>query len=209
MNVRDYRPSYVSMELADAQSFKWRAWHLSEKLDGVFAVRQFNGCTVTGEAMRNGRFYAWDIVTAFGEDVRRRQWPERNAALETLFASLPEKLNWHRPAAGHGVEFLETILANGGEGCVAKPLDGFFVFNFIKIKRVETHDCMVAEKHPEKMSVRLEFNGEDCGWCPALFSLFDRIAVGSIVEVVAYGRHASGKFREARIIRIRTDKEAM
>jgi len=205
VNPRDYRPRYISMELATALRANWRGWNITEKLDGVFAVRQFNACTVTGEALPNGRFYAWDIVTAFGEDVRRRQWPERNEALDTLFASLPDKLNWHRPATGHGAEFIETILANGGEGCVAKPSEGFFAFNFVKIKRTETFDCIVTEKHPEKYSIRLAYEGQDAGWCPCLYGNFARVTLGDCVEIQAYRRNPSGKFREPRFIRVRHD----
>lgn len=46
---------------------------------------------------------------------------------------------------------------------------------------------------------------QDCGWCPCR-AAFDRIRLGDVVEVAAFGRHASGKFREARLLKIRTDK---
>ena len=206
------RPSYGVTDLKAALAFNFRGWHLSEKMDGVFAVRHFAGCTVTGEAMRDGRFFAWDIVTAFDEDIRRRQWLEREAALRELFSLLNEKLNWHRCATGNGAEFIEAVLANGGEGVVAKPFDSPFGYDWTKIKRSETHDCRVVEKHPSKLSVHLSEGGVDRGWVAILggdyFNGFaiEKIHAGDVVEIECYGITAKEKFREPRFIRLRPDK---
>jgi ATP-dependent DNA ligase len=194
------------MELKDALAQSWRGWQLSEKMDGRFAVRQFAGCTVTGEAMRDGRFYAWDIATAFGEDIRRRQWPERDEAITELFNRLPPKLNWHRPATGHGAEFIEAVLHAGGEGVVAKPNWGYFGIHFTKIKRVETFDVKIVTKHPTKYSVAIEYDGQPAGNVAVLFGRYDEVAPGDVIEIAAYGRTAKGCFREPRFIRTRKDK---
>jgi ATP-dependent DNA ligase len=199
------RPRYIVTSLKSAMEWSWRGWHLSEKMDGVFAVRQFAGCTVTGESMRAGRFYAFDIAIAFGQDVRGSHWTVREAALSELFSRLNPKLNWHRCETGSGGEFIEAVLANGGEGVVAKPWAAPFGVAWLKVKRSETFDCTVTERNIARGSIRLALNGEDCGWCPAR-STFDKIRVGDIVEIIAYGRHRSGKFREARFKRIRADK---
>lgn len=199
------RPYYGVTGLKVALAWHWRGWHLSQKMDGENAVHQFAGCTVTGEAMPDGKFYAWDIVTAFGSDIRRLAWRERELALSELFTRLNPKLNWHRCATGAGAEFIEAVLANGGEGVVAKPLAAPFGVAWTKIKRQETFDCTVTERNIARGSIRLALHGEDCGWCPAR-AAFDKIRVGDIVEIVAFSRHASGKFREARFRRIRTDK---
>jgi ATP-dependent DNA ligase len=199
------RPSYTVTSLKAALAWHWRGWHLSEKMDGVFAVREFAGCTVTGEAMRDGRFFAFDIPRAFGADIRRWPWTERGAALDELFSGLNPKLNWHRCATGTGPEFIEAILARRGEGVVAKPWTAPFGAAWCKVKRVETFDCTVTELNFARGSIRLALAGEDCGWCPAR-GAFDSIHVGDVVEVAAYGRHVSGKFREARFVKIRMDK---
>ena len=199
------RPSYTSTSLAAALRWHWQGFHMSEKMDGVWAVREFAGCLVTGEAMRDGRFFAFDIPRSFGEDIRQRPWTERSAALDQLFAQLNPKLNWHRCTTGSGSEFIETILARGGEGVVCKPWQAPFGVAWCKVKRSVTHDCIVTDRNERTGSIRLALAGEDFGWCPCR-AQFDRVAVGDIVEIEAYGRHASGKLREARFKRIRTDK---
>jgi hypothetical protein len=203
------RPKYSVMDLKDALAWHWRGWHLSQKYDGRFAVRELADSIVTGEAMRSGKFFAWDIPVFFGEDIQRQPWREREQALTELFSRLHPMLNWHRCASGTGAEFIEAVLARGGEGVVAKPWDSPFGRNWIKVKKSETFDCLITEKHPTKMSVHLSVNGEDAGWCAA-FSTFEQIQIGDVVEVEAFCRNPSGKFREPRILRIRTDKmEAM
>jgi ATP-dependent DNA ligase len=199
------RPSYDAIALKTALAWQWRGFHLSEKMDGVWAVREFAGCLVTGEAMRDGRFFAFDIPRAFGEDIRPRAWTERSAALDELFARLNPKLNWHRCTTGSGSEFIEAILARGGEGVVCKPWQAPFGVAWCKVKRCETFDCTVAEQNVSRGSIRLALAGEDCGWMPCR-AAFDRIRLGDVVEVAAFGRHASGKLREARFKRIRRDK---
>jgi len=75
------RPRYFSTDLKDALRHDWRGWHLSQKMDGVFSVRTFGNSTLTGETMPDKSFYAFDIVTAYGANVRRRQWRERREAM--------------------------------------------------------------------------------------------------------------------------------
>lgn len=209
------RPLYDVASLKSALAQSWRGWHLSEKMDGVWAVRELAGCIVTGEAMRDRRFFAFDIPCAFGEDIRRLPWIERSAALDELFSRLDPGLNWHRCATGGDAEFIEAVLQAGGEGVVCKPWQSPFGAAWCKVKRSETHDCIVTELHPARGSIRLALNGEDCGLLAA-HSAFDQISLGDIVEITAYGRHASGKFREARLARdefgkpkIRRDKMEM
>jgi hypothetical protein len=162
--------------------------------------------------MRDGRFFAFDIPRAFGEDIRRWPWIERGAALDELFSRLNPKLNWHRCAAGSGPEFIESILARGGEGVVCKPWQAPFGVAWCKVKRCETFDCIVKERDAARCSIRLALAGEDCGWLAAR-SAFDQISVLDVVEVAAYGRHVSGKLREATLardefgrVKIRRDK---
>jgi hypothetical protein len=199
------RPNYSVASLKAALACHWRGWHLSEKMDGVFAVREFAGSIVTGESMRDGRFFPFDIPIAFGQDVRRLPWTEREAALSEVFSRLNPKLNWHRCATGAGGEFIEAVLVNGGEGVVGKPMAAPFGVSWLKVKRSETYDCTVTERNIARGSIRLALNGEDCGWVTAR-AAFDQIRAGDVVEIIAYGRHASGKFREARFQRIRKDK---
>jgi ATP-dependent DNA ligase len=155
--------------------------------------------------MKDGRLMVWDIDRAFDQDVRRLPWTARADALDQLFARLPDKLNWRRCPTGHGAEFIEAVIQAGGEGIVAKPFDAPFGVAWLKVKRSVTHDCIVTDRNVCTGSIRLSLEGEDCGWCPCR-AQFDRVEIGSIVEVEAYGRHVSGKFREVRFKRIRHDK---
>jgi ATP-dependent DNA ligase len=206
------RFTYGVTSLADALAFNWHGWHLSEKADGVCVRREFADCSVWGDSMRDGRLMVWDIDRAFGQDVQRLPWTEREQALNEMFSRLNPKLNWHRCATGAGAEFIEAILSAGGEGCVAKPFDAPFGYDWTKIKRSETRDCIVTEKHPAKLSIRLSENGIDRGWCPMLGGDYfegyavDKIRVGDTVEIVCYGVTAKDKFREARFVRVRYDK---
>lgn len=206
-NAGIVRPRYSVLPLKDALGTSWRGFHLSEKMDGIYAVRRFNGCAVTGESMKDGRFFAWDIPIAFGEDIRGRKWSEREQVLTELFSKLNLKMNWHRCATGSGAEFLEAVLANGGEGVVAKPFDSAFGIDWIKCKRSETHDCIVTEKHQSKLSIHISEGRIDRGWCAVLASdSFSKIRVGDIVEIECYGVTAKDKFREPRFVRPRADK---
>ena len=158
------RPTYNETSLSDALKFNWHGWHLSRKVDGIFAVRLFARCEVVGEATRDGVFHPFDLRVAFGQDVEREATTVRMAALGQLMRQLPAKLNWRQCESGFGAEFIEAVLAAGGEGCVAKPLGGRFGEDWFKIKRYETFDCRIEAKL--RNAVLLSLNGEPAGKCP-------------------------------------------
>jgi hypothetical protein len=205
------RPDYGSVSLRDALAADWRGWHLSEKKDGCFAFRNYAGCTVAGEAMRDGRFFAFDIPVAFGEDVRKLPWTERSAALDDLFFRLNPKLNWHRCATGHGSEFIESVLAAGGEGVVSKPWDAPFGRNLFKVKRVQTFDVIITEPPETRLSIGIgEFREGvlvDAGRVPIRsLRILEHLQVGDVIEIAAQCRTVKGKFREPHFVRVRADK---
>lgn len=180
-----------------------------QKLDGRWHEVMLGSHLVVGELV-GPTFWPFDIVLYDARDVRQMPLGERLAMLDSL--TWPE--TWRRVPSGSGGEFLEAVLASGGEGVVAKHVQSRFGQNWIKCKRVETHDCIVAEIHPEKMSVRLsQLDGGrtlDCGWVPVLSDrVLAGLTVGAVVEVACHSRHASGKFREPRFVRVRTDKAAL
>ena len=193
------RPKFVNVPLADG--LRWRndpAWRYEEKMDGVWAVKEWDGTVVIGEQMKDGRFFAFDCTHHCGEDLRRRPLSDRLNALadlDTLVAL---------PATGQGAEFLEAVLARGGEGVVAKYLNDPFGAPWHKCKRIETFDLLVTDK--SLPSIRLStIEGEGRGWCCAR-AAFDDIRIGQIVEVSAFCITAKGKLREPRFVRIRHDK---
>jgi ATP-dependent DNA ligase len=198
-----HRPRYESLDLATALRLHWKGFHLSQKMDGVWQQRELCGSVIVGEAMKDGRYYAFDVAVGFGEDLRRRAWTDRRTALLEIARSF--QAGMFTAPEGQGAEFIEAVLRDGGEGIVAKPWGAPFGIGWLKAKKVATFDCTVAELNPWTGSVRVTLDGEDCGWVPCR-ARFDWIRLGDVVEVAAYGRHASGKFREARFVRVRTDK---
>jgi len=194
------RPFYDSVSVADAMFRDWRGWSLSEKMDGVWTVRSFADSTVTGETVK-GVFHGFDIVVHDSQDMRRCAWLDRGAALTDCAA----RYGFRIVKQGAGAEFIEAVLRDGGEGVVCKPWTAPFGASWIKVKRLETFDCVVTAIDYGRGSLRLAMAGEDCGWCLAR-SAHMGVRVGDVVEVAAACRHTSGKFREPRFFRIRTDK---
>ena len=99
-----------------AVGLAWRAGGLfQQKMDGKFALREVAGGTLAGENVR-GNFTAFDCVGWRGADVRAEILSERLKMRDELcragqIQTVPE-------VTERGGEFLENILAAGGEGRV-------------------------------------------------------------------------------------------
>lgn len=197
------RPFYTTVSVSDAIQRDWRGWHLSEKMDGIWQAREYRGSILTGEVMNDGRFFAFDIPVAFGEDIRNCTWLERQAVLLDIAATFPAGMALC--ASGNGEEFIEAILARGGEGVIAKHFKSYWGMLWHKIERIETFDCVITAIDYTRGSIQISLNGEDCGWCPAQVALF-HLRIGDVVEIATHRRHPDGKFRKAMFLRIRTDK---
>lgn len=144
-------------------------------------------------------FHAFDIIHKGNRQLWQMPLQDRLRWLDSVRPHFPE---WIMPIrSGTGGEFLEAILAEGGEGVVAKHLGSFFgkMGAWIKCKRQETHDCRVLSFDPDKMSVELS-NGRGRCRVPA------PVSIGSVIEVSCHSIHKSGKFREPVFVRTRPDK---
>lgn len=67
-----------------ADGLRWNGgggYLYTEKKDGVFAVRQMLGAIFVGEAMRDGSFWAFDVVRIGGDDIARLPLREHWSAL--------------------------------------------------------------------------------------------------------------------------------
>ena len=186
------KPSFISVPME--AGLRWRAGNgcrYEEKLDGCFHVRQSPAGTIVGELMRGGQFIAFDILTCEGQDVRPMPLWQR---LEIL-----DGMNLPRPAVGSGGAFLGEVLARGGEGVVRKPLDAPYGVGWEKCKRSQVFYCRVTNLDQWRGSVILadRESGEKRGRI-ALHSRFDRVRVGSVLKVEAFGLTAKGLLREAR-----------
>lgn len=204
------RPEYLVATVAAASRRRWNGWIFQEKLDGRWHERTVGCSHFVGELMPDGEFRPFDVVSANGQNIANEPASFRIQVLsdESIRLGL-------RPAAiGSGIEFLEAILANGGEGVVAKRNDSAFGRDWTKIKRRETHDCIITDIHGESISItEHEIDRGRCpvvggklidGWdyCPRISTL----NVGDTVEVACHSIHPSGKFREPRFVRVRDDK---
>ena len=186
------KPTFISVPMETG--LRWRAgggWRYEEKMDGQFHVEELPHATVLGELMRDGRFFAFDVMSYDSQDLRPLPLRERLKILDGM--------NLPRPAVGSGGEFLEAVLARGGEGVVAKQLDSPYGATWHKCKRTQVFYCRVTDLDPYRGSVVLADldTGEKRGKM-ALHSRFDLVRVGSIVKVEAYGLTARGMLREAR-----------
>ncbi len=189
---------YNSITVAEAMKLDGRGQLWTEKKDGVWATLEAADFTVVGEQMKDGSFWAFDVLSTFGQDVTQFPFHRRWGILQSCpIQSVP---------SGNGAEFLEAVLSNGGEGVVIADWFAPYGCGLTKVKRLETLDLLVSEKHTSKSSIHLtDAQGQDFGWCSCR-SEFDNIRVGDWVEIAAFGRQSSGKLREPRFVRIRHDK---
>jgi ATP-dependent DNA ligase len=200
-------------------------WHggmpyiFEEKIDGFYCEADSNGLyfknskaalpsqlpewlrdvRLVGE-LKEGTLHVFDIIHKGNTPLWKLPLNARLPFLERAQAHFP---SWMKPIRrGNGGEFLEAILAEGGEGIVAKHRGGFFgkMGAWVKCKRSETHDLRVISFDQEKMSVELE-NGR--GRC----KVSQPVNVGAIIEVSCHSIHKSGKLREPVFVRSRPDKD--
>jgi hypothetical protein len=201
------------------QARQWRGgggFMYQEKMDGEFATLAWGAscpeghrALLAGERLADGRFVAFDLVELAGADLRSVPCRERWQELCNLAREFGPGVELVR--TGNGGEFLEAVLAAGGEGVVAKELASPYGWGVWKAKRAEVFYGMITEKRADGRSgVRVGLISKaglataqpgadlpDGGWLPAR-AVFDRVRVGSVVKLVAFGRQTSGLLREAR-----------
>ena len=192
------RPTYCVLPMADGLALADNPnMRVEEKMDGEWHQREVNGSVIIGELMRDGRFYAFDLLFHAGRDLRLDPLYTRLWALESIHGLLRPKAAQNESCG----EFLRSVLDNGGEGVVIKPLCGLWGDPWTKCKRMITERVIVAEINcAGKASVRIAaVTGEDRGWLPLRGEKFDRVRVGSVLKVEAYGYTEKGLLREARL----------
>ncbi len=102
-----------------------------------------------------------------------------------------------------GGEGIEALMADGYEGGVAKDLSLPYGEMFA-CKRLSTFLCVVTAKDTTGKSVVTiadSVSGEPRGRLSLFGNKFDRVRVGSVLKVEAFGKHASGLLREGRCCR--------
>lgn len=196
------RPTIRPITLAESIGFSGAEYIAQEKMDGVFAERSWQRSIIVGEQMRDGTFYAFDVATVQGDDCRRSPYWERLDALRSLAIGFDSTMKV--VVQGNGQEFLEAVLARGGEGVVFKHREGYFGVGQYKAKRVETYDVRVISVLNQ--SVEIEFENQHAGKVAIMGRKIEAVKAGDMIEIAAHCRTASGKFREPRFIKLRPDK---
>lgn len=191
------KPTIEHVPLADG--LRWRGaagWRWEEKLDGCWQEIELAGHRFGGERMKDGRFYALSLQWSDGDNVTNRP----NGELIPLLDALAHSLGLLRPAVGVGGEFLEAVLARGGEGVVASRLDQPFGIGALKCKRTQIFFCNVIDLDPWTGGATLadSASGECRGKMPLRGGKFDQVRRGSVLKVEAFGLTARGLLREAR-----------
>lgn len=178
-----------------AVGLAWRGgggFRYEEKMDGRFHVREVGASVVVGELMRDGRFFAFDCVVIDGQDIRRAPLRER---LECL-----NRFSFLRPATGSGGEFLESVLARGGEGIVCKDLSAPYGEMFA-CKRIWEGLCVVTGFNGGTQSVTIAdaATGQTRGKVALFGGKIERVRVGSIIKVQGMSLTGRGLIREPRV----------
>jgi len=120
------------------------------------------GCTLDGELVGNV-YFAFDVIEADGEDLRRLPLRERGAALKALQSAFPD---WIRPIptarpGQSGSEYLAEVLIRGCEGICAKQLSAPYGVGWLKAKRLETFDVVVTALASTTRSVSIGQYSDD------------------------------------------------
>jgi hypothetical protein len=154
---------------------------------------------LAGELMRDGSYFAFDCLARNGENMR--PWPLRDR-LRVLGELSPQMTanGILRPAVGNGGEFLEAILANGGEGIVAKDLDAPYG-DMLACKRIAECVCLVTGLVPDVQSVTISdpTTGDPMGRVALRAGKLDKVKIGSLVKVVGMSLTERGLIREPRL----------
>lgn len=167
-----------------------------EKLDGKFHLKSVAGGVLAGEMMPSGEFFAWDCVRYAGEDLRACELMTRLNAMNILCRNNGVRIV---ESSFDGTVLLRSVLDRGGEGVVKKSPHASYYLPMIAAKRVQVFICRVSSVGG-KQSVGIVDNltGQDRGRVSLFGGKADRIRVGSILKVEAYGETASGLLREPR-----------
>ena len=159
------KPIIEQRSLNDLQSIQGA--QLTEKIDGQFAVARTGPWLMAGELTRDKTFHAFDLLESPAGPCAtlplRERW--RNLISVVLDYTPPFETSKKQPikklelvAQGIGTEFLEAVLAKGGEGVVAKPWDAPYASGWLKFKRSEVFRCRVTSINFENGVVDLTFD---------------------------------------------------
>jgi len=90
-------------------------------------------------------YYPWDVLFFKGTDVRQHTLQLRRSMLVEFWAAIGGP-PWMRVVYQFRdpVALLRQVIKEGGEGIIVKNLDLPYGVGWIKVKKVETHDCVIC-----------------------------------------------------------------
>lgn len=213
------KPEFLSVPLAEGLAWTGGEQRIfQEKIDGVWASLEWRGALLVGERTRDGVFHAFDCLRTFeAGDIAQRPLADRLLCLHLMASQLEREglHDWRPVASGNGGEFLEAVLARGGEGVVCKSLLDPFGAVWVKCKRLQVYYGIVRDLRPGTASVRVDLvhrsfldaaagspedyiTGDDGGWVQ-VGARFEALKIGDVIKLEAFGQHPSGRLREARL----------
>lgn len=198
-----HKPPFESLAWRSGIAMPPRGMLWEQKIDGKFATMTIANSLLVGERTPD-YFWPFDCLQHDGQDIRALPLIERRRALDDA-VSRREKMPFQdvkirRPATGSGGEFLDAILANGGEGVVVKSWSGVWGDTWTKIKRSAVFYCVVTDLDGFNGSAWLAdvATAEKRGKV-ALHGRFQDVKIGSVLKVEGYGLTARGMIREPRL----------
>lgn len=179
---------------------------------GLLYLRKYDGCwqpgglafgahTLIVERMSDagGIWYAAHSVAVLsGQNVLREPTRLRWHELCRIAREFPAHIRLAE--SGHGGEFLQAVINAGGEGVCAFDLDAPWGEMFA-CKRSENHLCIVTGFNGGTCSVSVKdaATGQPRGNVPLAAAKCDRVRIGSVLKLNAFGVTTDGKLREARV----------
>lgn len=215
------KPEKRLVSLETARQWSPADYLIQVKCDGEFQTRELGGgrCVVAGEWMtarsermltgrhrelhaknQAGFFVAFDLIEWRGDDVRH--WPAgaRWSSLQGLEMEGYFLPNMCLVDCWYGPDFVDRVLAGGGEGGVAKGWQDPYG-PMLAVKQLREYQCIVTQiDHRLSVGIAERVGGVllDRGRV-TLGMNCDKVRVGSIIRVVAMDVFDSGKLREPRV----------
>jgi ATP-dependent DNA ligase len=110
--------------------------------DGEFVSEGISSDTQHSMAIGKGEYYCWDMLMFRGKDLRALSGKDRRRWLLHVKKYLPHWLHIV-PQSKNPVGLLRVVAKRNGEGLILKEPDCEYGVGWLKVKREETHDCVI------------------------------------------------------------------
>jgi hypothetical protein len=215
------KPSKRLVTLADARRWSPAECLIQVKADGEFQTRELaGGNIVAGEWVTGGSgamltprhrqwlrespggiFIAFDLLQWRGEPCVSWLTSRRWASLQGVEMDGYFTPDMRLVECYSGNHFMEGMIANGGEGCVAKAWSDPYG-PMLAVKASKPYDCIVTQIGGSQSVGIAQRMGDalvDRGRVTLAGGKCDKVRVGSTIQVMAMDVHESGKLRQPTV----------